>query len=807
MHQLLRGPFGRLGEAIPEARYEVIQALLRASICLSGALMMLAVDDSRVIVVAALVNTALALGSFVAAVALARVTDAERARQCGRWSTVVDVLLFVGYALVFHDHVGAGSIYPVYVLLVGPLRYGMWGLLATAVPVGVVSALLPQADKLGTHIPVAQVVLLCLAITLPAVGVRAVLMRGTGRLRQAEQMLLHQAAHDPLTDLPNRHSALSVLERSLVDGEQVAVLFLDLDRFKVVNDGMGHAEGDLLLVQVAARLRDVMRSGDLVARLGGDEFVVLCRHADATVAESVAGRVLAALSAPMTTTGGLQLVVGASIGIAIGTAGDAGDLVLADADTAMYAAKADGGGRSRVFTADLRESLVRGHELEVDLRSAVRAGRLNLVYQPMFDLRTGLVSGCEALARWTDPKWGVVGPDEFIAVAEQSDLILELGDWVLGQALTDAARWPTTTAGLAPVLSVNVSLRQLASSGFPARVAALLVDAGVDPGSVCLEVTETMLAGDVEPVIEVLQELRALGVQLSIDDFGTGHASLTYLSRFPVDEVKVDRSFVSGLGVDAGSAAIVGGVIAMAHTFDLRVTAEGVESEEQLEQLRELGSDFVQGYLMSVPLGQADLVRFLNRRSQHLRVPAPRAGSDEIELIAPRADRHRLLLEGARELSTAHDLNGVLEITLSALERCMRFNGGAILLVDAEQVRIAAARPAPTPEALTARIPLGQGVSGTIAVTGDPRYLPDITIASTVPASRRKNASPDVRSWYGVPLFDDGRPIAVFQVDSTSVDAFDEEDRLAILSLAPAVAQAVVRVVSPHRAAELETTA
>jgi diguanylate cyclase (GGDEF)-like protein len=796
VHQFLRGPFGRLGEAIPEARYEVIQALLRASICLTGALTMLTIDESPVIVAAALVNVAIAVGSFVAAVGLSRVTDAETARRYGRWSTAVDVTLFVAYSLVFHNHEGAGSVYPVYVLLAGPLRYGMRGLAATVVPVGVVSVLLPQADKLGSHPGGLQVALLCLGFTLPAVGVRAVLMHGSGKLRQAELMLLHQAAHDPLTDLPNRHSALTVLERSLADGEQVAVLFLDLDRFKVVNDGMGHAEGDLLLVQVAGRLREVMRSGDLVARLGGDEFVVLCRHADATVAESVAGRVLAALSAPMTTTGGLQLVVGASIGIAIGTAGDAGDLVLADADTAMYAAKAAGGGRSRVFTADLRESLVRSHELEVDLRSAVRAGRLHLVYQPMFDLRTGLVSGCEALARWTDQKWGVIGPDEFIAVAEQSDLILELGDWVLRRALEDATRWPTTTAGLAPVLSVNVSLRQLASVGFAARVAALLADAQVDAGSVCLEVTETMLAGDVEPIVEVLQELRALGVQLSIDDFGTGHASLTYLSRFPVDQVKVDRSFVSGLGVDAGSAAIVGGVIAMAHTFDLRVTAEGVETEEQLHRLRELGSDFVQGFLMSVPLAQADLLRFLRRRSTHLHIPGPRTEADVIA-PAPRADRHRLLIEGARDVSAARDISSLLEVTLAALSRFVRCTGGAILLVENEQLQIAACRPPASAEALAALRPTGEGVAGSIALTGEPRYLPDITIASTVSSKLRRYAPPGLRSWYGVPLFRDGQVIALLQVDSTEVDAFDEEDRLAILSLAPAVALSVTRVMAP----------
>jgi diguanylate cyclase (GGDEF)-like protein len=792
VRNLLRGPFGRLGEAIPEARYEVIQALLRASICLTGAFTILTVSDSEGLFAPALVSCLIGLVSFVAAVGLARVTDPDRAKRYGRWSTVVDVVVFAACAAAFHRTEGAGGVYGVYVLLVGPLRYGLRGVPATVIPVGVISILLPQADQVGSHIDPAQVVLLCIGFTFPAIAVRAVLMRGSGRLRQAEQMLLHQAAHDPLTDLPNRHRALGLLDQALADGEQVAVLFLDLDRFKVVNDGMGHAEGDLLLVQVAARLRDVMRSDDLVGRLGGDEFVVLCRNADVTVAESVAGRVLGALSAPMTTSGGLQLAIGASIGIAVGAAGDEGDLLLADADTAMYAAKAAGGGRARVFSADLREALVRSHELELDLRRAVRAGQLALVYQPMLDLATGSVASCEALCRWTDERWGTVGPDEFIAVAEQSDLILELGDWVLKRALADAATWPTGRGGLPPVVSVNVSLRQLASAGFADRVAAVLSDAGVPATQVCIEVTETMLAGDVAPVVEVLEDLRALGLQLSIDDFGTGHASLTYLAKFPVDQVKVDRSFVSGLGADAGSAAIVGGVVAMAHTFDLRVTAEGVETDEQLQILRDLGCDFAQGYLLSVPLSHHDLCAFLASRTPQLHIPAPRS---EAPLGKPQAplNHDRLLLEGARQVSAQTDLASILDSALDALHRCIAFTGGAIALVQDGQLRLAACHPTPTEEALAARLPVGQGVSGSIALTGEPRYLPDITIASTVPASRRKHAAPGVRSWYGVPLISDGQVVGIFQVDHTEVDAFDEDDRLAVLSFAPVVALALSR--------------
>ena len=811
MHRIWRGPLARLAEALPEARYEVILALLRTSLCLTGALSMLVVASSTSRVAPVVANLAIAAASLAAAAWFTTAVSADVARRYGRWSTAADVAIYASYTAAFHDRPGAASLYGVFVLLMGPMRYGLRGLPVTVLPVCLVAVVWPQADATGSHLSLPVLLLLCLGFSMPAVVVRALLMRGSGRLRLAEQMLMHQAAHDPLTDLPNRTRALAMLEKALGDGEQVGVLFLDLDRFKVVNDGLGHAAGDQLLVQVASRLREVMRSGDLVARLGGDEFVVLCRHADAATSEAVATRILAVLAAPVTTPGGLELVIGASIGIAAGGRGDFGDLLLADADTAMYAAKAAGGGRVRVFTSDLREALVRSHELEVDLRAAVRRGGLTLVYQPMLDLQHSSVLGCEALVRWQDTRWGAVSPEEFVALAEQSDLILELGDWVLAQAVTDAAVWPLSSAGRAPSVSVNVSLRQLSAPGFADQVAEHLERTGVDPTRLCLEVTETMLAGDVEPIIEVLESLRSKGIRLSIDDFGTGHASLTYLARFPVDQVKIDRSFVAGLGVNAGSAAIVGGVVAMAHTFDLRVTAEGVETEEQLALLRGLGCDVVQGFLLSLPLTQDALLAALDgpttpRRAPvgqaAGRIPTPRGDglpreSQPFDLstpeVSPDEQRRRLLVEGAMEVTGRLDLDAVLRHAFIALRRAVAFTGGSIQLVEDEQVRIAAGMPEPTPEALAARLPLGQGVSGAIAVSGEPRYLPDITIASTVTAGRRAgNASTGVRSWYGVPLISEGRPIGVLQIDSTTVDAFSDADRLAVLSFAPVVALAVV---------------
>jgi len=791
VHHLWRGPLGRLIDALPEARYEAVQALLRTSLCLISALTMLTVPSPTDVLAPAVANIAIGLGSLVVALLIAPVRDAEVARRYGRWSTAADLVILTAYYLAFHENPDAGGMYAVFVLLIGPLRYGLRGLPVTVLPVALLAIVLPQANPSGQVLSAAEVVLLCLGFTLPAVAVRAVLMRGSGRLRQVEQLLLHQAAHDPLTDLPNRNRALATLETALGEGEQVAVLFLDLDRFKVVNDGMGHAEGDRILVQVATRLRDVMRSGDLVARLGGDEFIVLCRDADGPIAERAATRVLHSLSTPMKTSGGLELVIGASVGIALGSTGDVADQLLADADSAMYAAKASGGGRSRIFTQDLRHALVRNHELEVDLRAAVRAGSLSLVYQPMVEFATGVITGCEALVRWRDDRWGVVGPDEFITVAEQSDLILELGEWVLRQALADAATWPVTQSGYAPSVSINVSLRQLGAAGFAERVAELVAESGVDPARICLELTETMLAGDVEPIIDVLKALRAQGLRLSIDDFGTGHASLTYLARFPVDQVKVDRSFVAGLGSDAGSAAIVGGVIAMSHTFDLRVVAEGVESELQLQLLRDLGCDAAQGFLLSVPIPNHQLGKLLLRRRISVAIPAPRSSLPASAQALEEVARHRLLVEGAKAVTSQRDLDGILTQALAALSATVRFTGAGLLVVEDDQLRIGAALPAPTQEALAGRIPLGQGVSGTIAVTGEPRYLPDITIASTVTANRKAHTSRGVRSWYGVPLISEGRAIGVLQLDSTDVDAFDQNDRLAVLSFAPVVAQAL----------------
>ncbi len=910
---LYRRVLSRLADGSPEARYEAILAVLRTCLLAVTAITLL-LPGSRHLG-PAMVNAGLAVISAAFAGAVAGLRDTHLLRLLGRWATAADVLAYAAYTIAFSGQPGAGSLFGIWVLVAGPVRYGMAGVPATVLPVAVVASIWPQMDSAGRTTPIGETVLLCLLFAVPAIVVRAVLMRGSARLRLAERqfstafehasigmaitslnlqvvqanrslavllgtsvselagrnldevadrldrealrcalrgltveapsvrievrlrrpdgglrwghvsasllgastgvagrlvvqieniterkrseaMLSHAAAHDALTDLPNRSLLLSRLETALAHGEQVGLLFLDLDRFKVVNDGLGHAAGDLLLVQVAIRLRDIMRPEDLVARIGGDEFVVLVRGADPALIADVSDRVLQALSQPIDLASGAEIVAGASIGVAIGGPGDTADHVMRDADTAMYAAKSAGGGRVHIFTPELRDAVVRTHELEVDLRAAVRDGDLTLVYQPVYDVVLGRIVGCEALVRWHHARRGAVRPSDFVAVAEQSDLILELGDFVLREALRTAHTWPAVPGGTAPSVSVNVSLRQLMVPSFVAQIAAALEESRVDASRLCLEVTETVLAGDVEPVISVLTSLRDLGIHLSIDDFGTGHASLTYLARFPVDQVKIDRSFVAGLGSDAGSAAIVGGVIAMAHTFDMRVVAEGVETPAQLTALRDMHCDAVQGFMLSVPRTADELAFVLRRSAAGTLLPEPR---NEDDILVPEhageaeERRYRLLVEGAKEVTGRLDIDSVMEHAFHALGRAVTFSGGSIMLVEDDQVRIAAGVPAPTADALAARIPLGQGVSGGIASSGEPRYLPDITIASTVTQKRRsKSTSTGVRSWFGVPLICEGRPIGVLQVDSTRVDAFNESDRLAVLSFAPVVALAIV---------------
>jgi diguanylate cyclase (GGDEF)-like protein len=612
--------------------------------------------------------------------------------------------------------------------------------------------------------------------------------------KEAEERMSHLATHDGLTGLPNRTLLRSRLDDAAVRGQRIGVLFLDLDRFKVVNDGLGHAAGDELLCSVADRLSQVLRPGDLVARIGGDEFVMLCHDVgDADDLVGVGARVLAAVRPAVRLSEGSDVVIAASVGAAIGRPGDTADDLLRDADTAMYAAKAAGGGRVQMFSSVLHTQAVRAHELETDLRRAVHEDQLRIVYQPVVDLTTGRVSSLEALIRWYHPLRGAVRPSEFIPLAEESELIIELGTWVLRQAMTDAATWPSvggSTAGVA----VNVSPRQLSAPGFAELVAALLEETGLPGNRLCLELTETALIGDVRPVVAALRALRELGVRLAIDDFGTGHASLSYLTQFPVDTVKVDQSFVAGVATDAGSAAIVGGVVAMAHAYGLRAVAEGAETAEQLAALRRLGCESAQGYVLASPMAADAVAGVLGAAATvEAVVPAPRDGAAAERDGLDEARRYRLLLDCARDVSACLDLESVLTRSFASLRKVVAFTGGSIQLVDGDVIRLAATDPPAPPEALLASVPIGKGIGGNIAVTGEPRYLPDITIVGSVRATpgKQKATSTGVRSYYGVPLVAEGRIIGILQVDSTEVDAFDEQDRLLVLSFASVVASAV----------------
>jgi len=444
--------------------------------------------------------------------------------------------------------------------------------------------------------------------------------RALGRAEAAARALEHQATHDALTGLPNRALLQERLGRALADAasaqgdDAVAVLFLDLDRFKVVNDSLGHAAGDALLVAVAGRLAGCVRGGDTVARLGGDEFAVLLAGRGAEgEATRAAGRIIRALEAPFR-LGGRDVATATSIGIAVGatvaTATTAGDL-LRDADVALYRAKAGGRGRYAVFDAAMNAHALERLELEAELRRGLTRGEFAVYYQPKVELATGRLAGLEALVRWRHPARGLVEPDAFIPLAEETGLIVPLGQWVLEEACRQARRWGAEGAegaggGPAVVVSVNLSARQFAQPALEEEVARALAMSGADAGQVQLEITEGAAMGNAEATVETLRRLKGLGVGLAIDDFGTGYSSLAYLKRFPVDALKIDRAFVTGVRRETADASIVGAVVGLGRALGLAVVAEGVETAEEAAQVCALGCALGQGYHFARPLPRAE---------------------------------------------------------------------------------------------------------------------------------------------------------------------------------------------------------
>ena len=430
-----------------------------------------------------------------------------------------------------------------------------------------------------------------------------------------------QALHDPLTGLANRTLLLDRLkeaqQRSRRAGGDVAVLFLDLDRFKVINDSMGHEAGDRLLIAVADRIAAALRPTDTAARFGGDEFVVLCEDLNGPVeAMAVAERLIASLSGPFALLNH-QLFISASVGVAVAHADDDPVALLRDADAAMYEAKAKGPARSELFDTRMRERAVVRLELESDLRQAIQSRELDVHYQPNVRLRDEGVVGLEALVRWTHPERGEIPPDEFIPLAEETGLIIPLGAWVIETACRQLADWTRRECVGAGDLyvAVNLSPHQLNHAGLVSHVAAVLMMTGVSPRSLCLEVTESALLDDLHGAREVLERLRRIGVRIALDDFGTGYSSLSYLQMLPVDMLKLDRSFVARLSTDPRDRAILAGMVDLAHALDLTVVAEGVETAEQLADLRAMHCDQVQGfhYFMPQPAEELDAVLRLDQ--------------------------------------------------------------------------------------------------------------------------------------------------------------------------------------------------
>jgi diguanylate cyclase (GGDEF)-like protein/PAS domain S-box-containing protein len=432
------------------------------------------------------------------------------------------------------------------------------------------------------------------------------------RVYQAQ--IERQANYDALTGLANRtllngrlHQAIS---RAAETASEIAVVFIDLDQFKFINDTYGHALGDGLLQSMADRLRSCVRDSDTVARQGGDEFVLLLQGYRTEDLASVVQRLHAAVALPWR-SGRREFHVTSSIGVSVYPRdGDSADVLLRNADAAMYKAKANGRNAVQFFTAELNEALVERLDIEHRLRGALARNQFLLHYQPRIDMDTGRIAGAEALLRWRVPQRGLVSPGRFIAVAEDTGLIVPIGRWVLHTACKQARDWQE--AGLPPiVVSVNVSPRQFREGDIVATIAEALRTTGLEARHLQIELTEGLAMHGAEKYVEMLGQIKALGVQIAVDDFGTGYSSLSYLKRFPVDQLKVDRSFVVDLATDPDDAVIVQAIIALGHKLKLRVVAEGVETTEQLTFLRQAGCDEMQGYLFGMPMIAGDFAELL----------------------------------------------------------------------------------------------------------------------------------------------------------------------------------------------------
>jgi diguanylate cyclase (GGDEF)-like protein len=441
--------------------------------------------------------------------------------------------------------------------------------------------------------------------------VLALLQASNETNRRGVAQIARLAHYDPLTDLPNRvlfqKSLTEALARRARKGDQLAVHFIDLDRFKTVNDTLGHPLGDALLREAAERLRRCVREGDTVARLGGDEFaVVQTGLSDMDGATRLAARIVTAMAAPFDLAGH-QVVIGASVGVSAAPSdGEDVDELLKKADMALYRAKGDGRGAFHFFERAMDEQLQARRALELDLRRALRDGEFELFYQPLYHLGDERVTGCEALLRWNHPERGMVSPADFIPLAEEIGLIVPLGDWVLRNACAEAARWPDHVR-----LAVNLSPAQFRDRGLVATVVSALAASGLPAQRLELEITESVLLQDNAANMAMLHDLKALGVRISMDDFGTGYSSLSYLRSFPFDKIKIDQTFVRDILHDSDALAIIKAVLDLGASMGVITTAEGVETQAQLDALRGQGCAEIQGYFISRPAPAGDIARML----------------------------------------------------------------------------------------------------------------------------------------------------------------------------------------------------
>lgn len=436
-------------------------------------------------------------------------------------------------------------------------------------------------------------------------------------VKEAQEKLRRASLHDPLTGLPNRamlfeHAAHMLPHASRLHQKHAALLFLDLDRFKPINDLHGHETGDTVLKMIASRLAAMLRSEDVVARLGGDEFVVLLHDIkDATVAKDAAGRIIHAINEPYP-IGNLQLALSTSIGIAVFPEdGQDIDTLISNADTAMYQAKQAGRNNYQFYRTEFGHKAAQQLAIERELHSALNSRSFHLCYQPVFDIATNRIVSAEALLRWHDAG---TGPERFIPVAEASGLINVIGRWVLGEASRQHMAWQKAGLPAIPV-AVNVSVVEFRDPDFCSRFTTMIENQGINPAAIQIEITETAAMDNIDHSVTVLSHLRDYGIQILLDDFGTGHSSFAYLTRLPLDKVKIDRTFVTHLDVEQSSRAIISAMTALGRSMRLDVVAEGVESEAVLQCLREEGCCHAQGYYLGIPMSGDDFIRWYAGRT------------------------------------------------------------------------------------------------------------------------------------------------------------------------------------------------